>query len=129
MIDFRFSNDSGNVTVLREETVRVYVSGVDHCHKHMDKMEKKLLIDRIFKGVFAIAALVFSVSYAFGQYVHYRESNVRDLNAWMDCVRTEQFTDRAYEFCREKTEENYIFKKHYDWEPVSRAAIPADDKE
>ena len=88
----------------------------------MDKIEKKLMFDRVFKGVLAIAALIFSTGYAFGQYVNYKESNVRDLEAWMDCARTDQFTDRAYEFCRQKAKENYILKKPYEWGPVDTAA-------
>lgn len=82
-------------------------------------MDKKIIsdkmFDRILHSVLAFAALVFCLSYAFGQYVNYKKSNVRDLEAWMDCARTDQFTDRAYDFCKEKAEENYLFKKPYHW--------------
>jgi hypothetical protein len=88
-------------------------------------MDKKIIsdkmFDRILHSVLVFAALVFCVSYAFGQYVNYKKSNVRDLEAWMDCARTDQFTDRAYDFCKEKAEENYLFKKPYHW----GAAVPA----
>lgn len=89
-------------------------------------MENKIVsdrtFDRIFQIVLAVAALIFSVSYAFGQYVNYKESNVRDLEAWMDCARTDQFSDRAYEFCKEKAEENYLFKKPYGWSAAQAEA-------
>ena len=94
----------------------------------MDNIEKKILIDRILKGMLAVAALIFSVSYAFGQYVHFRESNILDLNTWINCVKTEQLSDRAYEFCREKAEESYIFKNPYDWNSVTPTpAVPVEN--
>lgn len=80
----------------------------------MSFMEKPLF-DKVLWLLFALAAIIFAGSYSFGQYVRYKESNIEDLNAWMNCVRTEQFTDEAYRFCREKCSENYIFKKHFDW--------------
>ena len=82
-------------------------------------MDKKLISDRMFERIIrataVVAVLICSLSYTFGQYIRYRENNVRDLEAWIDCAKTEQFSDRAYEFCREKAEENYIFKQYYDW--------------
>lgn len=85
-------------------------------------MDNKIVNDRTFDRIvriaFAAAALIFSGSYAFGQYVNYKKSNVRDLEAWMDCARTDQFSDRAYEFCKEKAEENYLFKKPYHWDSM-----------
>jgi hypothetical protein len=80
----------------------------------MSFMEKPI-VERVLWGIIAVSALVFAVSYAFGQYVRYKQSNIEDLNAWMECVRTEQFTDEAYRFCQAKCSENYIFKKHFDW--------------
>lgn len=76
---------------------------------------EKPIVERVLWGIIAVSALVFAVSYAFGQYVRYKQSNIEDLNAWMECVRTEQFTDEAYRFCQAKCSENYIFKKHFDW--------------
>ncbi|MEI6650819.1 MAG: hypothetical protein WCL23_05315 [Candidatus Moraniibacteriota bacterium] len=96
-------------------------------------MDKKLISDRMFERIIrataVVAVLIFSLSYAFGQYIRYRESNVRDLEAWIDCARTEQFSDRAYEFCREKAEENYLFKKSYHWGMVESAPVPVIDEE
>lgn len=71
--------------------------------------------EKWFQIVIAVAVIIFSVGYVFGQYVHYKESNIRDLEAWTDCVRTTQLSNRAYEFCQEKTSENYIFKQPFDW--------------
>lgn len=81
---------------------------------YMPFMEKTLF-DKVLWLLFALAAVVFVGSYAFGQYVRYRQSNIEDLNTWMECVRTEQFTDEAYKFCQAKCSENYMFKKHFDW--------------
>jgi hypothetical protein len=85
-------------------------------------MDKKIISDRMFdriiRAIAVGAVLIFSLSYTFGQYVRYRESNVRDLEVWMDCVKTDQFSERAYAFCKEKAEENYIFKQYYDWTDV-----------
>ena len=111
-LNFKFWN--GGVA---GRSVRVYGSDVWITDENI--MEKKCCgewtFDRIIKVLLVVAALIFSLSYAFGQYVRYRESNVRDLEAWMDCAQTDQFTDRAYEFCKEKAEENYLFKKPYHW--------------
>lgn len=82
-------------------------------------MERKFLndktFDRIIRITLTVSALIFSLSYAFGQYVRFRESNVLDLDAWINCAKTEQLSDTAYQFCRQKASENYMFKKHYDW--------------
>lgn len=73
------------------------------------------IADGIFRGLLVLSALIFSISYAFGQYIRYKENNIDDLNAWMHCAQTEQFSDKAYEFCRTKASENYLFKKSFDW--------------
>lgn len=75
----------------------------------------KTVADMLFRGLLVLAALVFSISYAFGQYIRYKENNINDLNAWINCAQTDQLSDKAYEFCKTKASENYIFKTPFDW--------------
>jgi hypothetical protein len=74
-----------------------------------------IITDRRLHAALVVAALIFSVSYAFGQYVRYKENNLAAVNTWINCVKTESFTDRAYNFCKEKTAESYLFKESFDW--------------
>ncbi len=69
----------------------------------------------------SVSVFIFSVSYAFSQYVGFREHNVNEINAWLSCVRTGQLSDRAYEFCKTKLAENYLFEVPYNWQKQSPA--------
>jgi len=81
--------------------------------------------DRLVKNsallLVAVSIFIFSVSYAFSQYVRFRDHNVNEINAWLNCVRTSQLSDRAYDFCRTKLAENYMFEIPYDWKKQTLA--------
>jgi hypothetical protein len=78
--------------------------------------------------LFTVSVFIFSVSYAFSQYVRFREHNLNEINTWLDCVKTVQLSDQAYEFCRTKVSENYLFEVPYDWKKNLPARGAVDDE-
>jgi len=78
-------------------------------------MKNKELFNQVMVVIFAVIAFIFTVSYAFSQYLEMRKINVQDLAVWNACVENSNLGDRAYQFCKEKSSENYLFKEHFDW--------------
>lgn len=86
------------------------------------------LFHKILYSVVAGAFLILAGSYAFSKYINYREHNLHVLDTWLACVHEQGLSERAYEFCREKSAENYIIRDRYDWTQTDRAlqASPQD---
>ena len=78
-------------------------------------MKNKELFNQIMTIVFAVIALIFALTYAFSQYLEMRKINVQDLAVWNACVENSNLGDRAYQICKEKSSDNYLFKEHFDW--------------
>lgn len=78
-------------------------------------MKNKDLFNQVMAIVFAAIALMFALTYAFSQYLEMRKINVEDLAVWNACVENSNLGERAYQFCREKSSENYILKRHFNW--------------
>jgi hypothetical protein len=70
---------------------------------------------KVMVGIFTVAALIFSVSFAFSEYLEVRKLNIEALATWNACVADSNLGDKAYEFCRQKCSDNYMFKKPFDW--------------
>lgn len=75
-----------------------------------------VLVKNAAISLFAFSIFVFAVSYAFSQYIRLREHNLHEIDVWLRCVQSNQLGDRAYDFCKTKVSENYLFEVPYDWQ-------------
>ena len=89
-------------------------------------MKNNDVFNRVMLIIFAVIAFVFTASYAFSQYLEVKKINIQDLAVWNACVEDSNLGDRAYEFCRQKCSDNYMFKKPFNW--GADAGVPDGDE-
>lgn len=80
-------------------------------------MKNNDVFNRVMIVVFAVIAFVFTASYAFSQYLEVKKINIQDLAVWNACVEDSNLGEQAYQFCRQKCSDNYMFKKPFNWGP------------
>jgi hypothetical protein len=81
---------------------------------------------KITTVIFAICAVVFTSSFAFSEYLEIKANNIQAISTWNACIQNSNLGDRAYEFCRSKCSENYMFKTPFEWGEF--AGIPDGDE-
>jgi len=89
-------------------------------------MKNNDVFNRVMIIFFAVIAFCLTLTYAFSQYLEVKKINIQDLATWNACVEDSNLGEQAYQFCRQKCSDNYMFKKPFDW--GANAGVPDGDE-